>query len=480
MTKEPQPTLHDTIVAFLREHPEGVPAGELGERFLKLRSSSATGVAAAIRAMLLPDRRCFLDEHGLWHARTGKPSGGPVLRGLPFSAVYGLIHPESRRVWHLSLWEIAPAASCSASGWLIDPAKLLFDDRDRLINRQDPPYSPDAASELLKALSAAEDNRIRVFLCSADRDRIAAACSAIGESLADDSMVVSELLRAADLPVPRPLTLAALEQSVPGAPEIKANSARNYGEQFAYVVAELLGILGRKGIETRDDLDALLRRENAPLFAGKEFSYDDLLALPATPAVYAFKNAADEYLYIGKARNLKRRLLGYFCETDESPAKLDRLRTESRRLITHPCGSELECLIHEFRLIRKYSPPLNRQVEIAESRGPFRPIDDCIVLLQHALPGKVMSVWVRKEQKILLKALDPLPDTSLPIIAELNAFFFGGKLTPESTDFPEHQIATRWIRRHADELEIVPVHRMADAEEVYEAIRASVQEAFLS
>jgi hypothetical protein len=476
MTNEPQPTIHDTIVAFLREHPEGVSAAELGERFLKLKSSAAKGVTAAIRAMLLPDRRCFLDEKGLWRARAGEASGGSVLRRLPFSAVYGLIDPVSRRVWHLSLWEITPAVSCNAAGWLIDPAKLIADDSDRLMSRHDAPFSPDAAAELLLALASREENRIPVFLGAADRDRIASACAAIGESLADDTMVVSDLLRAAGLPVPRPLTLAAIKNAVPEATEIKANSARNYGEQFAYVVAELLGILSRKGIETRDDLDALLRRETAPLFVGKEFSYDDLLALPATPAVYAFKNAADEYLYIGKARNLKRRLLGYFCETDESPAKLDRLRTESRRLITHRCGSELECLIHEYRLIRKYSPPLNRQVEIAESKGSFRPIDDSIVLLPHALPGKVMSVWVRKEQKILLKAFDALTDTSLPVIAELDAFFFSEKLNPESTDFPEHQIATRWIRRHADELEIVPVHRMAGAEEVYEAIRASVQE----
>ncbi len=473
MNEFPRPSLQDSIVAFLREQAAGVSSGELAGRFLKLKSSSAMGVAIAVKAMLMLDRRCFQDEAGLWHAHAGGSTSGSLLGELPLVATYALIDPVSLRVWHLSLWKITPAVSCCASGWLVNPAMLSFDDRDRLMSRLDPSFTPEAAREILRSLAPREEVCIPVFLGSMHRSRLAYACSAIGESFPDDTMVVSDLLRAAGAQVSRPLTLAALSEAVPGAGRAPGESAMRQGERFALVVAELVSLLGRKGIETRDDLDALFCKEKAPLFAGKEFSYDDLLALPATPGVYAFKDMHDRYLYIGKAKNLKRRILNYFCETDESPRKLERLRGLSCRLVTHRCGSELESLVSEYRLIRKYSPPLNRKTEVVEDSGTFRTINDCIVLLPHSTPGKGMSVWVRQEQKILLKSLDSLPDAPGPILGELDSFFFSGKLRPESSDFPEHQIVTRWLRRHGDEVEIVPVHRMASAEQVYDALRTS-------
>jgi len=471
-----QPSLHDSIVAFLRERPAGVSSGELAERFLKMKSSAAMSVAATIKAMLLPDPRCIQDGEGLWYAHARESTGSAPLGQLPWTAAYCLIDPISLRVWHLSLWKMVPVVSCRASGWLVDPATLSFDDHHRLMHQADPPFTHEAARELLRNVASKEENRILVFLGATSRSRVALTCSVIGESLPDDTMMVSDLLRAAGVSVPRPLTLAALAEAVPGAGRVEGESARRQGEWFALAVAEIVSLLGRSGIETRDDLDALFCKEKTPFFAGKEFSYDDLLSLPVTPGVYAFKDIHDRYLYIGKAKNLKRRLLNYFCETDESPQKLDRLREESCKLVTHRCGSELESLIIEYRLIRKYSPSLNKKIEVVESKGNFRQIDDSIVLLPHATPGKGMTVWVRKEQKILLKSFDSLPEEPGPILGEIDAFFFSQKLQPETTDFPEHQIATRWIRKNANALEIVPVHRMACAEKVYDALRTSWRE----
>jgi hypothetical protein len=468
-----QLSLHDSIVAFLRERTAGVSSGELAERFLKLKSSAATSVVAAMRAILLPDRQCFQDKAGLWYAHTKESTDNALLGRLPLAAAYGLIDPVSLRVWYLSLWKTVPVVSCSASGWLVDPAMLSFDDCHRLVSQADPPFNLEAAQALLRDVASKEENLIPVFLGSTSRHRVAIACSAMGESLPDDTMVVSDLLRAAGASVPHPLTLAALAEAVPGIGRVEGESARRQGEWFALAVAELVSLLGRKGIENRDDLDALFCKDKAHFFAGKKFSYDDLLSLPVTPGVYAFKDARDRYLYIGKAKNLKRRLLTYFCETDESPQKLDGIREKSCKLVTHRCGSELESLIIEYRLIRKYAPPLNKKLDVVESKGNFRQIDDCIVLLPHATPGKGIAVWVRKEQKILLKSFDSLPDAPCPILRELDTFFFSKRLEPKTTDFPEHQIATRWIRRHANALEIVPVHRMACAEEVYDALRTS-------
>jgi GIY-YIG catalytic domain len=266
-----------------------------------------------------------------------------------------------------------------------------------------------------------------------------------------------------------------LETTVFGAEQIGA-SARKQGERFAGVVAELLSLLGRQGVESRDELD---RRANAQAsfpFEGKKFTYDDLLALPARPGVYGFKNSAGAWLYIGKANNLKRRLLRYFGDTDESPSKLDRLREQSHTLVTHQCGSELESLLYEYRLIRKHAPLLNSNVDVSERKGYFSPIGDCIVLLRGITAGRGVSVWFRENQKILIKTFPDNGETGSPLVDELKTFFFSPRLPAASTDFPEQEIAARWIRQHADSFTIVPVSRMASAEEIGDALRIAWRE----
>jgi hypothetical protein len=465
-----KPSLHDGIVAFLRERPGGVSPGEVAERFLKLRAPDPKTAAAAIAGMLGADRRCFTDADGRWHASAGSAQPAEALGALPWIAVYCLTDPGARRLLYLALWEITPSLSCLGSGWLVDPRSLPYDECEVLQSAADGPFSRGAAAALLAAVARAGERRLPVFMSSHVRGLVAAACLTYGESLTDDTVLAGQLLKAAGAAVPRPLTLEAFEQAVLGAEQGGA-SARKRGERFAASLAELLQTLAGKGIESREQLDRCLRDDTAPLFAGKEFTYDTLLALPARPGVYGFRDAAGAYLYIGKTNNLRRRLLSYFSDTDESPVKIERLRAQSRSFVAHPCGSELECLIYEYRLIRKYMPPLNRQTQIFERKGTFRPIDDCIVLLPHAAPGKGMSVWFRHNQKILLKPFSGAFDTDDAFVAELKTFFFSRSLPPAVSDFPEQEIAVRWIKRHADTAAIVPVSRHACADEIYDAMR---------
>ncbi len=467
-----QVPLHDAIVALLRERPEGVSSREIAERFLRLKDPERKTAAAAIGAVLAGDRRCFHDAgSGRWHAlQASVPAPAETLRRLPWMAAYGLIDPGARRILYLSLWETSPASACLASGWLVDPDSLPCDERTTVQSSADPPFSRASAEDLCTTAVHACEKRIPVFLSSRTRGLLASACAAHGEILTDDIVLASELLKAADAPVPRPLTLGVFEETVLGTEQAGA-SARKQGERFAACVAELLMLLGSKGIESRQQLDLRVREDKMPLFAGKEFTYDTLLALPAQPGVYGFRDRAGTYLYIGKASNLRRRLLSYFCDTEESPFKLERLRTQSHTLVTHLCGSELECLIYEHRLIGKYAPPLNRKIDILERKGTFRPVGDCIVLLPHAAPGKGMSVWFRENQKILLKSFSGTFEPNSPLIAELNSFFFSPRLPAGFSDFPELEIAVRWIKQHTDSLPIVPVSRMACAEEIYDAMR---------
>lgn len=206
-------------------------------------------------------------------------------------------------------------------------------------------------------------------------------------------------------------------------------------------------------------------------FRGKSFSCRDIYSLPTTPGVYGFKDREGNFIYIGKAKNLRRRITGYFREIEESPRKLKLIHEESVSLSTYPCGSELECLIYEYRLIKKYKPKLNKQTSINERNGQFSPVDNCIVLLPHTDNDKVMSFWFRRDQKIQMKALNSTLSTDDVLLEEVKEFFFAEKLVAENCDFPEMEIAVRWLKKHRDMVPVMPVYRMGSAEEICENLK---------
>ncbi|MCX7338591.1 MAG: excinuclease ABC subunit UvrC [Alphaproteobacteria bacterium] len=80
--------------------------------------------------------------------------------------------------------------------------------------------------------------------------------------------------------------------------------------------------------------------------------------LPALPGVYRMINAGGKILYIGKAKNLKRRVLSYAL-ANKLTNRLQRMVSEIHRievLVTH---TETEALLLECNLIKKHQPPFN-------------------------------------------------------------------------------------------------------------------------
>lgn len=91
--------------------------------------------------------------------------------------------------------------------------------------------------------------------------------------------------------------------------------------------------------------------------------------LPKKPGVYIMRDANDEIIYIGKAKNLVNRVRSYFRE------KLDRPKTQI--LMSHfdsleyiVTNSEKEALILEATLIKKHRPRYNIQLK-DDKRYPY-------------------------------------------------------------------------------------------------------------
>ncbi len=86
----------------------------------------------------------------------------------------------------------------------------------------------------------------------------------------------------------------------------------------------------------------------------------ELKGLPAGPGVYLFRDAADEVLYVGKAKSLRPRVRQYFqAGRSDNRLGIDTLVERTARIETIVTGSEVEALHLEQNLVKRHRPPFN-------------------------------------------------------------------------------------------------------------------------
>ena len=81
--------------------------------------------------------------------------------------------------------------------------------------------------------------------------------------------------------------------------------------------------------------------------------------LPTNPGVYLMKNDQGEIIYVGKAINLRNRVRSYFRELKPEQAKTKALVRNIADLEYILADNELEALVLECNLIKKYRPKYN-------------------------------------------------------------------------------------------------------------------------
>jgi excinuclease ABC subunit C len=115
-----------------------------------------------------------------------------------------------------------------------------------------------------------------------------------------------------------------------------------------------------------------------------------LLTIPESPGIYEMLGQDQKILYIGKAKNLKKRVSNY-TRVNALPGRLLRMLAHLFSVQTTITDNELEALLLEMNLIKKKLPPYN--ILLKDGKSPF-----FLVVTQHPFPRLVKERRVDRQK----------------------------------------------------------------------------------
>jgi len=93
--------------------------------------------------------------------------------------------------------------------------------------------------------------------------------------------------------------------------------------------------------------------------AESRLSPNDLSKLPDSPGIYKYFNASGELIYVGKAKNIKKRVSSYFTKSHITNRKTLRMVREIDGIEITLVDSEFDALLLENNLIKQHQPRFN-------------------------------------------------------------------------------------------------------------------------
>jgi DNA polymerase III epsilon subunit family exonuclease len=169
-------------------------------------------------------------------------------------------------------------------------------------------------------------------------------------------------------------------------------------EATAEILLCLIGLAQERGARTVGDLVELGATRPRRVHRKRNLAF----GAPQRPGVYLFRDAHDQVLYVGKARDLHARLRSYFRSERQRPAVESALGA-LERLEWRVTGSELEAALEELTLIRTLRPPANARSTRPDRYLYLRRRGDRIVCSSH--PTEHGPLRNRRRAQLAARAL---------------------------------------------------------------------------
>jgi DNA polymerase III epsilon subunit family exonuclease len=163
----------------------------------------------------------------------------------------------------------------------------------------------------------------------------------------------------------RRLNLADVARAL-GIQPASSHRAMADAETTLEVFRILLSRARQQGVASIGELQRAASIRRTPKVAGTSLGRGRALLdrsyvrdVPHAPGVYIMRDADDRVLYVGKAKDLRKRVMSYYSQPLGYTRKLDGLLETLARIDVEVVGTELEALILESQLIRRYRPRFN-------------------------------------------------------------------------------------------------------------------------
>ncbi len=442
------------LLEHLRAHPEGVLPIEVARGLLALRGPTDV-IEIIARAALLslpgatlrPDGRVRLDEDA-----SPTPTIALVLRstgpyppqdflleiGLAIIERLEIVAVYSERILPDRL---LPPDAVRAAG--VEPASLaLGSPIDTVLSILAPLLD---GATIVTFAERTEFDFLRRILDLEER-----------EEIPGDHVPLAPSLRRAGAMPPRgdlltaARTLRVRPPEAPGAGEF----ARTLGE--IYLAALDRGIEFKPPAE-REEFD----------FGKTKFGVDLLKELPERPGVYRFLDRNGRVLYVGKSKNLRARVTGYFGRRAKRRRKHADLMEQVVDLRVEETGSDLAALLRETELIREHAPPFNVQREIKRRRPRG---GDLVIFLPGAGEGEIELLFVRDGAPGGRARSDRKAVGMREIRRAVARIYFSNE-APAAANEEDAQILATWLHARRDARNFVDLSEVAGKDDAARRIR---------
>ena len=217
-----------------------------------------------------------------------------------------------------------------------------------------------------------------------------------------------------------------------------STAGRHRGWGDARMAAELLSIFidmaGQMGIRRLDRLLEFQHAGSCGRRIERHVSPQAIAALPDAPGVYLMHNEREDLLYVGKARNLKRRVASYFNGGVGLRFRIVDLISHVWSIQTIITRNSLDADLLEAKLIRERKPPYNRMLKSSPA-AYYVKID-----LTDSFPRLTLSTAISRRRGLL--QMGPYVGRRSPrraldaLIRLMRLRVCKGRLTPDATFSP--------------------------------------------